>query len=81
MNNTPKPKLFKWTYRHTPGRRAHSHRCRCCWKVIAPGEVVIGLRLDAHKTWMLHNGCADRPHNPETTWLGAFEMWAGIREG
>lgn len=74
-----RPKLFEWIYRHTEGKRKHSHRCRCCWKVIQPGEAVIGLRLNA-KTWMLHQACAHKPHTPTTTWCDAFEMWAGIRE-
>lgn len=72
----PIQKLFEWTYQHTAGRRAHSHRCRCCWKVIQTDEAVLVLRLDAHKTWMLHTACADKPHTHETTWRDAFEMWA-----
>lgn len=73
-------KLFAWVYQHTNARRKHSHRCRCCWKVIQPGEPVLVLRLDAHKTWMLHNSCEEAKHTETTNWRDAFEMWAGVRE-
>lgn len=73
-------RVYEWVYRHTAGRRAHAHRCRCCWKVIAEGEGVLCWAITHKKTWMVHTECADKRHSETYTWREVFNVWAGISD-
>ncbi len=77
MNMTKK--LYYWIYQHSSSRRAHAHRCRCCWKIIEPGAAVIAWRVNHKVTWMLHESCGDVTHFTDT-WLNVFKKWAGVQE-
>lgn len=65
-------KVFEMVYARD--RRGHSHRCRCCWSVIKPGEAIVMLRLPT-KTWALHKMCENNRHSLEYTWRQVFEVW------
>src|SRR5262245_61215877 len=73
---TPSP---SWESSYRSDRRKHSHRCRCCNRIIKDGERVLMIRLRGfrgNKTWALHIvACADQPHTNGWTWRDAFECW------
>ena len=69
-------RLFETIYAHD--RRKHSHRCRCCSRIIKTGERVL-MMLVQRGTWALHAECADKPH-PVGTWRQAFEIWSSDRK-
>lgn len=52
--------LQVWEAVYARDRRAHRHRCRCCHKIIQPGEQVLMFRQD-NLTRALHAVCAGKP--------------------
>lgn len=54
-----------WETTYASNRRKHSHRCRCCDRIIAEGERVLMVRLRGYrgnKTWAIH--LDPRPRQP-----------------
>jgi hypothetical protein len=76
-----RPPSPTWELNYASDRRKHSHRCRCCDRIIQAGERVLMIRLRGFrgkKTWALHVvPCADVLHSREGgwTWRDAFEAW------
>lgn len=71
------------TYRAT--MRRHRHRCRCCNRIILPGERVVMARVTQKRisggTFAVHAACADRPHSAGSTWRAMLAQWAHEASG
>jgi len=49
-----------WRMTYSADRRKHRHRCRCCNRIVQPGEEVYMARLLGGKTKVIHvEGCSD----------------------
>jgi hypothetical protein len=76
-----RPPSPTWETTYASNRRKHSHRCRCCDRIIAEGERVLMVRLRGfrgNKTWAIHiDPCSGRLHSPDSgwTWRDAFTCW------
>jgi len=65
--------MWETTYRND--RRQHRHRCRCCSRIIEPGEQVVMWRMPGRRTaYAIHLDCADQPH-PCGTMRDAIIAW------
>lgn len=69
-----------WETEYRNDRRKARHRCRCCNRIIQPGEQVVMAVVRGNKTWAIHSACADTGH-PAGTWLDAMNAWglAGLK--
>lgn len=52
----PKP----WEAVYAADRRKHRHRCRCCRRIIEPGDNVLMWRETARVSRAVHLDCADK---------------------
>ena len=71
MRNAP---VFETTYRSD--RRKHNHRCRCCWRVLRPGDEIVMMRRFFGKTWVIHRACGTQKHSTGFTWREIFDHWS-----
>jgi hypothetical protein len=73
IHRQPEP-TYTVSYAHD--RRAHRHRCRCCNRILNAGERVVMAKMLGHKTWAVHDDCADKLNGDSGfTWRDSLTAW------
>lgn len=61
-----------WETEYKADRRKHCHRCRCCKRIIKPGERVVMARVSSKATYAMHAECAPEGSQPRSN----MKEWA-----
>lgn len=62
--------------RYAHDRRAHRHRCQCCRKIVNAGEPVFMAKVQAKKTRVVHETCADKIAINDCSWRELMKLHA-----